>query len=187
MKMSMLGAAKVTDADLITVPLAIGKPPKVRVVDVPVAPQDLPGGGWEAIVNSPEPQRIAGLSTSQVAFYIFRGRVVQVTGIGHLSANEVRLEVANLVLRHEKRCEQLRRQLDAFKNLDRADSERRERIPEDVRLFVWQRDQGKCAKCGSSERLEFGHGIPVAKGGSNTNRNIQLLCELCNREEGSNL
>lgn len=54
-------------------------------------------------------------------------------------------------------------------------------IPSDVRREVWRRDQGTCAKCGSREKLEYDHIIPVAKGGSNTARNIELLCETCNR------
>jgi len=57
----------------------------------------------------------------------------------------------------------------------------RTRIPDDVQIFVWRRDQGRCVKCGSQERLEFDHIIPVSKGGSNSARNIQLLCQSCNR------
>ena len=60
----------------------------------------------------------------------------------------------------------------------------RERIPDPVRIFVWRRDGGKCVCCGSRERLEFDHIIPVADGGSSTERNIQLLCETCNRSKG---
>lgn len=48
---------------------------------------------------------------------------------------------------------------------------------------VWKRDQGECVQCGSNEKLEFDHIIPVSKGGSNTARNIQLLCENCNRKK----
>jgi len=59
----------------------------------------------------------------------------------------------------------------------------REPIPEDVRFAVWRRDEGKCVKCGSNKNLEFDHIIPVSKGGSNTERNIQILCEKCNREK----
>ena len=54
-------------------------------------------------------------------------------------------------------------------------------IPSEVRREVWRRDGGKCVKCGSRERLEYDHIIPVTKGGSNTARNIELLCETCNR------
>ena len=60
-------------------------------------------------------------------------------------------------------------------------------IPDDVRVFVWQRDGGSCVSCGSRERLEFDHVIPVALGGSNTARNLQLLCETCNRQKGASL
>jgi Holliday junction DNA helicase RuvB len=60
----------------------------------------------------------------------------------------------------------------------------RQPIPDDVRKFVWQRDGGRCVKCGSKEKLEYDHIIPVSKGGSNTARNIQLLCEKCNRSKG---
>ena len=63
----------------------------------------------------------------------------------------------------------------------------RESIPDKVRLFVWQRDKGQCVKCGSRERLEFDHIIPVVEGGSSTERNVQLLCEACNRSKGATI
>ena len=64
---------------------------------------------------------------------------------------------------------------------------RREYIPSDVKIFVWRRDQGRCVECSSRERLEYDHIIPIAKGGSNTARNLQLLCERCNRKKGSSI
>jgi Holliday junction DNA helicase RuvB len=54
-------------------------------------------------------------------------------------------------------------------------------IPFEVRIKVWRRDNGKCVKCGTRQNLEFDHIIPVSKGGSNTARNVELLCEDCNR------
>jgi hypothetical protein len=54
-------------------------------------------------------------------------------------------------------------------------------IPSAVRREVWRRDEGKCVKCGSRAYLEYDHIIPVSRGGSNTARNIELLCEACNR------
>lgn len=68
---------------------------------------------------------------------------------------------------------------------DQIDTENHEvsrtKIPDDVQIFVWRRDQGRCVKCGSQENLEFDHIIPFSKGGSNSARNIQLLCQKCNR------
>ena len=64
---------------------------------------------------------------------------------------------------------------------------KREKISQDVKDLVWKRDDGKCAQCGSNEKLEFDHIIPVIKGGSSTYRNIQLLCEPCNRKKNSKL
>ncbi|MCT4238430.1 HNH endonuclease [Elizabethkingia anophelis] len=64
---------------------------------------------------------------------------------------------------------------------------RREPIPQDTQDAVWNRDGGKCVKCGSGEKLEFDHIIPFSKGGSNTYRNLQLLCENCNRTKSNKI
>ncbi|MBU4361271.1 HNH endonuclease [bacterium] len=61
------------------------------------------------------------------------------------------------------------------------------RISDKVKREVWRRDEGKCVQCGSRERLEYDHIIPISKGGSNTVRNIELLCEKCNREKSGNI
>jgi len=60
-------------------------------------------------------------------------------------------------------------------------------IPSEVRREVWRRDEGKCVKCGSRENLEYDHIIPVSQGGSNTVRNIELLCEACNRAKSDSI
>ncbi len=53
-------------------------------------------------------------------------------------------------------------------------------IPREVRQRVWQIYGGKCAECSSTDYLEYDHIIPHAKGGSNDERNVQLLCRKCN-------
>ncbi len=63
----------------------------------------------------------------------------------------------------------------------------REPIPQQVKMYVWQRDGGRCAKCKGNKKLEYDHIIPLIKGGSNTERNIQLLCQDCNRSKGSEI
>lgn len=60
------------------------------------------------------------------------------------------------------------------------EKESRRRIPRDVRQRVWQRYGGRCAECRADTYLEFDHIIPVAKGGGNSDTNVQLLCRKCN-------
>ncbi len=60
-------------------------------------------------------------------------------------------------------------------------------ISQEVKDKVWNRDGGKCVQCGSNQLLEFDHIIPHSKGGSNTYRNIQLLCEPCNRSKSAKI
>jgi hypothetical protein len=64
---------------------------------------------------------------------------------------------------------------------------KRRSIPQGIKNKVWNRDGGKCVECGSNENLEFDHIIPVSKGGANTYRNIQLLCEPCNRTKSAKI
>jgi hypothetical protein len=54
------------------------------------------------------------------------------------------------------------------------------RLAPEVRRAVWIRDQGKCAKCGNREGLEFDRIVPESPG-SSTERNIELRCEVCYR------
>ena len=72
---------------------------------------------------------------------------------------------------------------DQSQNTEQA----RQGIPSNVRREVWRRDGGKCVKCGSRINLEYDHIIPVTRGGSNTARNIELLCETCNRSKSSSI
>lgn len=60
-------------------------------------------------------------------------------------------------------------------------------ISQEVKDLVWNRDGGKCTQCSVSAKLEFDHIIPFSKGGSNTYRNIQLLCEECNRKKNNKI
>jgi len=65
--------------------------------------------------------------------------------------------------------------------------ERSRRISQEVKDKVWNRDGGKCVECGSNQNLEFDHIIPFSKGGANTYRNLQLLCESCNRSKSASI
>jgi len=104
-----------------------------------------------------------------------------------LSSKELK---ALLVMKEQKRRKQIEKAM-LYTESDRAalqtSSSNREPIPDEVKIFVWKRDGGRCVKCGSTKNLEYDHDIPLSKGGSNTARNIRLLCEKCNREKGGDL
>ena len=100
---------------------------------------------------------------------------------------ELQLHIKHPAIRLDKDLTRIRHEVEAFENQERLPSARRERIPDSVRLFVWQRDSGVCIRCGTNQKLEFDHIIPVAEGGTNTERNIQLLCETCNRQKGKRI
>jgi len=71
--------------------------------------------------------------------------------------------------------------------LEEAEDRSDRYVPSSVKIAVWRRDSGKCVECGSKEKLEYDHIIPISKGGSNTERNIQLLCEKCNRQKAATI
>jgi len=96
---------------------------------------------------------------------------------------ELRLLVLEYVDVERKKFERLKDKFDSIQH----PQPKRERISESVRISVWRRDEGKCVRCGSRERLEYDHITPVSKGGGNTARNIELLCERCNREKGAKI
>jgi 5-methylcytosine-specific restriction endonuclease McrA len=85
--------------------------------------------------------------------------------------------------RRQRKLERLRQRNDQTENRPI----RRENISDEVKELVWRRDEGRCIRCGSNQRLEFDHIIPVSEGGSSTTRNLQLLCEFCNRSKGASL
>lgn len=114
--------------------------------------------------------------------------------------NELKESLRQQLLQEQKekiekqRINQLKEQvrLEMLQNgliTDEVDEEtkNREPIPQEIQDRVWNRDGGICVKCGSREKLEFDHIIPFSKGGSNTYRNLQLLCEKCNRQKSNKI
>lgn len=102
---------------------------------------------------------------------------------GPYSEDDRKLLLIDFVKRRRRKVEQLRSEC----NEGKATEIQRRPIPEEVRHEVWRRDQGKCVICGSNRDLEFDHIIPVVRGGSSTARNIQLLCETCNRRKSDDI
>jgi len=116
----------------------------------------------------------------QDTIYGYNGRFKQ-----QYSLDEQKLLILEIADKERKKFEKLKQK---FFNKEAEDTKyERTRIPEDVRIAVWRRDQGKCARCGSRENLEYDHIVPVSRGGGNTARNIELLCQDCNRSKGNRI
>jgi hypothetical protein len=99
-----------------------------------------------------------------------------------------KIELKALILeRLTQKGRRVQRAVALMQQAEAMDAQARAPIPDEVKIFVWRRDGGCCVRCGSKERLEFDHVIPVALGGANTARNLQLLCEPCNRSKGASL
>lgn len=123
-----------------------------------------------------------------ITFWFYRDRIVRFeSSEAEVPMNEIPVFIKHYILRRERDLEKIRREVEALENLEKLAGTSREPISESARLFVWQRDKGQCVKCGSRERLEFDHIIPISAGGSNTERNVQLLCETCNRSKGATI
>jgi len=103
------------------------------------------------------------------------------------AANAKLLDHAKQIRKKQKYEREIEKAKATIAQVDRLKSDDRQPIPDDVKMFVWQRDKGRCVKCGSNKSLEFDHIIPFSQGGSNTARNLQILCETCNRSKGGNL
>ncbi|MGV8804475.1 MAG: HNH endonuclease [Polaromonas sp.] len=140
--------------------------------------------GYDA--DHAEPQQLQPPPFCSSEIWCYRGHIIE-AAFDIESIEEVMLMIKSKVLRHDKSLNKIRREVESLERMTQIDVSRRERISDSVRLFVWQRDAGKCVRCENSEKLEYDHIIPVSKGGSNTERNIQLLCEQCNRSKGAEI
>lgn len=114
--------------------------------------------------------------------WLYRGEIYSANQ--PYAPDQVKLLVWEKKERERTKLERLKKQMEAGGATGEA---RRERITEDVRAFVWRRDGGQCVRCGRTENLEFDHVIPVSKGGSNTAKNVQLLCVECNRKKSDHI
>jgi hypothetical protein len=59
------------------------------------------------------------------------------------------------------------------------------RISSDLREYVFDRDGGQCQSCGATQDLELDHIIPLARGGTNTEKNLHVLCAPCISSKGN--
>ncbi|MBL7161817.1 MAG: HNH endonuclease [Anaerolineales bacterium] len=128
-------------------------------------------------------------STAYKDLWFYKGNVYWLTGDHanphRYSKEQIKLLIFEIFDKDRKKFERLKKLYSV--SVDENKGIKRQRISERVRIEVWRRDNGQCVRCGSREKLEYDHIIPVSKGGSNTTRNIELLCEKCNRSKGNKI
>ena len=70
----------------------------------------------------------------------------------------------------------------------RGDGNRRQNVPESVRMALYLVQRGVCPGCGFHQphhlRFEIDHIVALSDDGEHETRNLQLLCGYCNRVKG---
>lgn len=128
------------------------------------------------------PIRLKNVGDSR--YCVYKGIVYKFDRAGY-SEEEMLLQIMDLEDDERRKFERLKHKFSQAEKIEKQGN--RETIPEEVRIAVWRRDSGKCSNCGSRENLEYDHIIPVSRGGNNTVRNIELLCEKCNRSKSDEI
>jgi hypothetical protein len=119
--------------------------------------------------------------------WVFRDYLLRSEGDEYESEDLKKLHIKHFVFKKEKQFFKMMKEVERFERFEKINPVYREQIPEEVRMYVWRRDNGRCVKCNSDKDLEFDHIIPISEGGSNTERNIQLLCSKCNKEKSNRI
>jgi 5-methylcytosine-specific restriction endonuclease McrA len=141
---------------------------------------DEPYGLHSVHISSMECLGYVDASRTRLTCWIFYNRVYKIAVIGIPEEVQAQM-VKNEYLKEQQLYERI------LSPSTQEDTNARRPISESVRNEVWRRDQGMCVSCGSRERIEFDHIIPVSLGGGNTARNIELLCEACNRAKSNKI
>ncbi|MDH6410055.1 hypothetical protein M2113_001029 [Aurantimicrobium minutum] len=134
--------------------------------------------------RSKEPLEVKSMGDENTSYWLVNKKLYSVND-KHLTSADVTALLNESANKRRLQLEKAHALQSMVENYDQA--KRRSSIPQQTKIEVWQRDQGRCTECGNSEKLEFDHIIPVSMGGSDTVRNLQLLCEPCNRRKGASL
>ena len=102
-------------------------------------------------------QQTGSRAADELLMFVYRNRAVVVDPPFETSFEEIVIAVKHAVLTHEKTFTDMRADIERLLRLPDSNATPREPIPADVRMFVWRRDEGRCVRCDSNQRLEFDH------------------------------
>lgn len=87
-------------------------------------------------------------------------------------------------------CDVLAKMLNQFDDIKVEKTKKRQPISAKTRMRILDRDNYTCQHCGATVadgvRLHIDHITPVAKGGTNDENNLQVLCSKCNLAKKDN-
>ena len=134
-----------------------------------------------ALVQAQQTEPAPVLSADARTYWLFEDRVYWEDE--RLAARDVLALVRDRQLRQQRKLERAHAAMAA----NGAGMTRREVIPREVRLAVFERDGGRCVECGSNFEIQYDHIIPFSMGGASTVENLQILCADCNRSKGASI
>ena len=148
------------------------------------APQSLSAAAYQRLLRdaASEPQPVLDEPDRKRRWWLFDGETYWED-----EGFDVTQMKALILERRSQKTRRVQRAVALMQQQDPPPSPPRDVIAEEVRLAVWRRDAGRCVSCGSKQRLQFDHVIPVAMGGAGTVENLQLLCATCNGSKGAAL
>jgi len=114
-------------------PFAIGKGARAKEASLPIEPPVDPE-------RPHEPVSLPQVAIGQIQFWLYRKKLYRVEGTA--ASDEIGPRIKHLAITQQKELQRIKREVDAFENLESLPTACRERIPESVRLFVWKRERG---------------------------------------------
>jgi hypothetical protein len=114
---------------------------------------------------------ITVLGTPDSRLWLFQDKFYRDTDM--LTADQVRVDVLGRQLRAQREVAHAKAIVAAGTF---SQQPARTAISDAVKLFVFQRDGGRCVRCGKNVDLQFDHVTPVSLGGASTPENVQILC-----------
>lgn len=91
----------------------------------------------------------------QYAVFMFRNLIFAVSGDINDSADEEEaiLHIKKQTYAEDYKLKRLRQEVEVMERLLSGEGVKREAIPDTVKLIVWNRDEGKCVRCGAREKF----------------------------------